>query len=138
MSLIEQSSVIPYCFKKGRLKVMIITSTGDRVWILPKGHLEPNLSPAESAAKEALEEAGVTGKIESDVIFSYQFERNKSLAIRVDVFVLKVECILDDWDESDIRERRLVDFEEAVRLVHYQELKNALKRLPEYLEEQKA
>ena len=80
----------------------------------------------------------MTGTIESDVVYSYQFQRNRSLAVKVDVFVLKIECILDDWEESDIRERKLVDFEDAIKRVHYPELKNALQRLPQHLENRKS
>ena len=57
-----QSSVIPYRIHEGRPEIMVISSRKGKHWIVPKGIVEPDLSPADSAAKEAFEEAGIAGK----------------------------------------------------------------------------
>ena len=46
-------------------EVLLVTTLRTRRWILPKGWPHPGLSLPESAAREALEEAGVTGRIEA-------------------------------------------------------------------------
>ena len=59
----RQSAVIPYRLREGRVEILLITSRKGKRWVVPKGILEPELTPAESAAKEAREEAGVSGRI---------------------------------------------------------------------------
>ena len=58
----KQSAVVPYRLVKNEIEVLLITTRKGR-WIIPKGIIEPELSAAESAAKEALEEAGVKGEV---------------------------------------------------------------------------
>ena len=50
---------------RGRdIEFLLVQSRGGR-WIFPKGSVEAGLSPAQSAALEAFEEAGVRGRIET-------------------------------------------------------------------------
>jgi len=53
----RQSSVIPYRFKHQRIEILLITSSSNKHWVVPKGIHEPGMSARSSAAKEALEEA---------------------------------------------------------------------------------
>ena len=57
----SQSAVIPYRLSKNGLEILLITSLKRKHWIVPKGYIEFNLTPFESAKKEAYEEAGVLG-----------------------------------------------------------------------------
>ena len=54
--------VAALCWRTGLagLEVLLITSRHSKRWILPKGWLQPDLTAAENAAREAFEEAGVT------------------------------------------------------------------------------
>jgi 8-oxo-dGTP pyrophosphatase MutT (NUDIX family) len=45
-------------------------------WTFPKGGVEPGLTPAQSAALEAYEEAGVHGRIEEVAFTSYNLRRS--------------------------------------------------------------
>ncbi|MBZ0261802.1 MAG: hypothetical protein K8F90_14530, partial [Hyphomicrobiales bacterium] len=47
------------------LELLLITSRETRRWVIPKGWPMPEKSPAESAAQEAYEEAGIRGQIEA-------------------------------------------------------------------------
>ncbi|MBF0612424.1 MAG: NUDIX domain-containing protein, partial [Magnetococcales bacterium] len=58
-----QSSVIPVRLVEGKVEVMVISSRKNKRWVVPKGVVEPELTPQESASKEALEEAGITGLV---------------------------------------------------------------------------
>lgn len=76
--------------------------------------------PWETAALEALEEAGVEGEIEHQPIGSYR--TTKSLAIRrtiieVDMYPLHVTHQLDKWQEMKHRHRHWVILPEARRLL---------------------
>ena len=133
MATVEQSAVIPFTREDGEYKIVLVTAMTDRSWIVPKGHLEPDMSPAESAAKEALEEAGVTGRLYPEMITQYGFDL-KGKRILVDLFALEVDAILDDWDEKGERERRHVTLEEALELCPYEDIRKALRDLPEFVE----
>ncbi len=81
----RQSSVLPYRLGKKGLEVLMITSMKRKRWIIPKGIVEPDMTPWDSAAKEALEEAGVEGDVSSQKIGRYHYEKWGGLC-RCDVF----------------------------------------------------
>jgi phosphohistidine phosphatase len=58
-----QSAVLPFRWRDGQLEVLLIGSSSNRHWSLPKGIVEPGLSAAQSALKEAREEAGISGQL---------------------------------------------------------------------------
>jgi 8-oxo-dGTP pyrophosphatase MutT (NUDIX family) len=59
-----QYGVLPYRFSQdAALEILLVTTRGTRRWIVPKGWPIKGLSPIKSAAREAFEEAGVTGRI---------------------------------------------------------------------------
>jgi phosphohistidine phosphatase len=57
-----QSAILPYRLRGDDLEVLVITSRKGTRWVLPKGIVEPGMTAAASAAKEAMEEAGVEGR----------------------------------------------------------------------------
>lgn len=63
--VLRQSGALPYRIKAGKVEVLLVTSTRHKHWIVPKGWIALGLSAAESAAKEALEEAGVCGQVQT-------------------------------------------------------------------------
>ena len=89
-------------------EVLLITSLNTRRWILPKGWLMPDMTLTETAAREAFEEAGVTGAIAGDLVGSYQYLKVKKdgcgAPCSVDVFALEVTEQLADWPEKGTRE----------------------------------
>ncbi|NTU58793.1 MAG: NUDIX hydrolase [Chlorobiaceae bacterium] len=103
---------------------MIVLVTGRRSgkWIIPKGYVEKGMSPAESAAKEAWEEAGVTGKVLEKDIGTYRFSRPSGV-FAVQVFPLEVLEIRDEWQEMHVRRRTVVTPLEAVRLISHEGLR---------------
>lgn len=124
----RQSGAIPYRVRDGGLEILVITSRSRRRWIIPKGVVEPELSPADSAAQEAYEEAGVRGRVGA-AIGAYQVEKWNGVCT-VTVFPMEVTEVLDAWPEAAVRERRWVDLEEACRLVKRPDLEALLRRLP--------
>ena len=124
-----QSGVIPYRVRTGEIEVMLITSRKRKRWVIPKGVVEPDLDPAESAAQEAWEEAGLVGQVSSRSIGHYEYQKWGGVC-RVEVFLLQVGNILADWPEAEVRDRQWLSLEEAAGRVDEQELKRIILALP--------
>jgi 8-oxo-dGTP pyrophosphatase MutT (NUDIX family) len=131
---IDQSGVIPYRVQDGLIQVLLITSVKRKRWIIPKGMVEPGLSAAESAAKEAWEEAGVTGTTSKLPLDHYTYKKWGG-AYWVDVFLLRVETIYEDWPEARFRTRRWLSQEKAAKKVAEIPLKQIIAQLADYLED---
>ncbi len=119
--LCEKSAVIPFLRDGNKIKIMLITSRRKKNWVIPKGGVAKSLSPAESAAKEALEEAGIEGTVFPFQIGEYQRGKWNSI-YRIKVFLFEIKNILPDWKEAAFRKRKLVSIKEANRLVDNPEL----------------
>lgn len=105
--------------------VMLISTRKKKKWTLPKGIIEPGHSPRASAAKEALEEAGIRGQIHGQR-FDY-FEYHKwGGTCTVDVFLMEVSEVLDQWPEKGQRQRILVDPCQAPGLIGREAIKPVL------------
>ncbi|HYQ71419.1 MAG TPA: NUDIX hydrolase, partial [Gammaproteobacteria bacterium] len=95
-----QSSVIPYRLRDGRPEILIISSSQRKHWVVPKGIREPGLTPQESAAKEAWEEAGVEGQVAEDALGSYHCKK-WGATCTVEVFPMEVTRLIpeQEWEE---------------------------------------
>ena len=118
----SQSSVIPYRLSKGRPEILIVSSSKRKHWVVPKGIHEPGLDERESAAKEALEEAGVEGKVSKAAIGSYQYAK-WGATCTVRVFPMEVTRLLPEaeWEERH-RGRKWVTPEQAAERLRQPEL----------------
>ena len=114
--LFRQSAVIPFIRDSGALQIVLITSRSAKKWGIPKGIIERGMSPQASAAKEALEEAGVIGHVSDRLLAEYESEKWGGTC-HVQVFALEVTEIMDSWDEMSQRERAIVDAARAIELV---------------------
>ncbi|MBF0461092.1 MAG: NUDIX hydrolase [Magnetococcales bacterium] len=129
----EQSAVVPVRGQGDGLQILMITSRTGKRWIIPKGVIEPHLSPANSAAKEALEEAGIRGDLLPEMLGTYRYEKWGDIC-HVQVYVMQVTEVLHTWLE-DFRQRAWVDLEDAVGRVRESALQEMLLQLPDYLEQ---
>ncbi|WP_341730610.1 NUDIX hydrolase [Microcoleus sp. EPA2] len=120
--LVEQSGVIPYRLMDGKIEVMLITSSGGKRWVIPKGLIEPDMTPEDSAAKEAWEEAGVLGRVFPDLMGTYEYYKS-GCTWQVDVFLLQVETVVENWPEAYKRKRQWVSIPKAIKRVDEPELK---------------
>lgn len=109
-----QAAAIPYRVVDGRVEVLLVTTRGGR-WTLPKGGIEPGASAEETAAVEALEEAGVVGRVEPTVGDLTLEKRGRLHLVRV--FPLRVATVLDRWEEERVRRRIWVGVAELPRFV---------------------
>lgn len=125
--ILRQSGVLPYQYKNGTFNVLLVTTTSKQEWIIPKGNIEKNLTPRESALKEAVEEAGIKGVITGESIGSYAFQKKKTGRIcSVEVFPMKVEKEMIEWEEKGKRERCWCTPEEAMARVSNTQLKELI------------
>ena len=126
LAAIQQSAVLPYRFRKDRLELLLVTSTGTKRWILPKGHIEPGLSARESAEFEALEEAGVVGTTGPRSIGTYQYQKRPEKGgerCRVRVFAMAVTRVLKSYPEKSKRKRKWVTCKKALQEIQEPELR---------------
>nr|WP_314258787.1 NUDIX hydrolase [uncultured Devosia sp.] len=113
---LRQSGALPYTVLKGRVVFLLVTSRKTGRWIFPKGSISSGMTAWDSAAKEAMEEAGVTGEISSTPIGSYQ-NNDRGVPIEIDLYPLRVEHQMDSWDEMDQRLRHWALLSETRRLL---------------------
>lgn len=129
----EQSAVIPVRRQGKDLKILMITSRKGKRWIIPKGIIEFDLSPADSAAKEALEEAGVVGVVVPEPLGRFSYDKWGGTC-EVQVFVMRVTEVLDHWLE-DFRQRAWLDWEDAMERIEEPALRALLQDLPDHWEQ---
>ncbi len=108
----KQSGVIPVY--KG--KVVLITARGSQRWITPKGSVEWELSAQDSAAKEALEEAGIKGQVFPEEIGTYTYEKMGG-RYKVRLYFMEVTKLKENWDEKHFRKRKLFSPKQAIKKV---------------------
>lgn len=106
---------------------MLVTSRETRRWVTPKGGRIAGRTDAESAAQEALEEAGVEGAITREPVGTFRYlkilKRRAPRWCVVAVYALEVRVEHPTWLEQAERERLWVSREEAVQRVDEADLK---------------
>ena len=99
--------VAAVCYRlRGSSVEFLLVNTSSGKWTFPKGRIDPSLSGSESAAREALEEAGVEGRIEEHHFASYVDTKrafshdNRRCEILVAAYLLEVSSVVAP-EESD-------------------------------------
>jgi 8-oxo-dGTP pyrophosphatase MutT (NUDIX family) len=123
----NQSGVVPYRVINGRIEVLLITTRDRNSWVIPKGGIPQGMSPHDSAAKEAWEEAGVIGQVNTRKLGTYKY-RKRGKTYRVKMYPLPVEAVSKNYPEVGKRKRVWLDVEQAASLVKKTSLKRILKR----------
>lgn len=116
----SQFCALPYRIKDGKPQVLLITSRGTGRWILPKGWPMHMSTPAEAAATEAFEEAGVKGKAIDSVVGFYTYTKTfdgTRYPVVAAVFPVRVDKLLRNWPEKGQRKRKWVSQKKAARLL---------------------
>ena len=130
--LFNQSGVIPYRKDDSGIKILLITSRKGKRWVIPKGVIEEEFTPHESAAHEAFEEAGIRGHISTDPIGEYKYPKWGGMCT-VKVFLLEVREEIDEWPESPFRQRKWMTVTEAVNFVREKALKKMIRNVPVFV-----
>jgi len=88
----DQVAAVCYRIRNRKIEFLLVQTRGGR-WTFPKGGAEAGLTPAQAAALEAFEEAGVHGRIEEARFASYVCKKRGSRGSRArDVVVSAHLC----------------------------------------------
>jgi 8-oxo-dGTP pyrophosphatase MutT (NUDIX family) len=105
----DQFAALPWRMGIG-VEILLITSRETRRWVIPKGWPMGKLTPAQCAAQEAFEEAGVEGMTEGRPFGHYAYgkrlKNGKVRELMVAVYPLRVGREHADWPEKGEREAR--------------------------------
>ena len=127
----QQAGVLAWSEENGTRRFWLVTSRRTRRWVLPKGGIDEGMSAPEAAAQEAFEEAGLIGVMSPDPVGAYQVPKIRPpliWTVRVALYPMRVTQVLNDWQESDQRNRRLVTIEEAAGMIHESEIVDLIRR----------
>lgn len=122
-----QYAALPFRRSAGsEVEVMLVTSRDTGRWVIPKGWPIGRKAPHASAAREALEEAGVVGAVGRDPIGTYSYEKRMSKGVvvvcEVSVFLLEVKRQKKDWPEKGERKCCWFSPAEAAKVVQEPDL----------------
>jgi phosphohistidine phosphatase len=106
-----QSGVLPYKRNK-TIKVCLVKQSGGKYWGIPKGGVENGMTDKVSAMKEALEEAGLQGRIIGKNIGKFAYIK-RGMTQHVKVFLMLVDVAHDVYPESEHRQRKWFTVDEA-------------------------
>ncbi len=120
MEKFDQSGVIPFRRYKGEIEILLVTTLKGN-WTIPKGIIEDNHTPQESALKESVEEAGVWGIVAATEVGSYKFKKWGGTC-SAKVYKMKVTKVFKKWEEDHFRERLWVSIEKAEEMIKKKKL----------------
>ena len=122
----SQYAALCWRMNRGRVEVLLITSRDTGRWVLPKGWPMAGLDPAAAAAREAWEEAGVTGDVTPEPLGLYTYAKvmkdAEDLPCAVTVFPLRVALLAARFPERKERRRKWFSAAKAARKVAEPEL----------------
>jgi 8-oxo-dGTP pyrophosphatase MutT (NUDIX family) len=127
----RQYAALPYRQQDG-LEILLISSRETRRWVIPKGWPMKGKKPHATAAREALEEAGVVGAISKQALGAFQYvkrlKNGAPLLCTVDVFPLLVSVQRPHWPEQHQRTTQWFSAAEAAVAVDEPELRELIER----------
>jgi len=132
-----QAGAIPYRHdSNGRLEILLIRRIDKERWGIPKGLIDPGVSPRETARAEAIEEAGVAGVLSEQPVGFFSFNKKEwDAMVHVTVFLLRVTEIQPEYPEQYRREREWFAFNTAVEVAGRKGLRELLLDVPKLIKE---
>ncbi|MGO4916949.1 NUDIX hydrolase [Pseudogemmobacter sp. W21_MBD1_M6] len=125
-SVRTQFAALCYRIVNGKTQILLITSRASKRWIIPKGWPIGGMTPAQTAEREAYEEAGVTGRADNICVGLYCYskclEDAAAVPVIAAVFPVKVKTILDRFPEQGERRRKWFSVKKAAKKVQEPEL----------------
>lgn len=130
----RQVAALPFRWdERGRVRILMVTSRDTGRWVMPKGWSMEGKTPWRAAEIEALEEAGVTGRISCTPIGTYVYDKvcddGARVSCRVTLFPLIVRNLERHWKERHQRRRRWFSVKGAARAVNEPQLVRILAEL---------
>ncbi|MBV1692526.1 NUDIX hydrolase [Novosphingobium sp. G106] len=127
----QQVGALPYRIgPDGDVEVLLITSRGSGRWIIPKGNPIKGLKAHQVAAREAFEEAGISGNPSIRSLGRFYSVKQRAgqpeAETEITVYPLLVTEQFQDWPERPQRKRRWLSPIAASHLVEDAGLKRIL------------
>jgi 8-oxo-dGTP pyrophosphatase MutT (NUDIX family) len=127
-----QYAALPYRSGEGAdREVLLVTSRKTRRWIIPKGWPLEGKPPHATAAREALEEAGLVGTVTKQPIGSYSYVKRAkggdAIECEVHVFPMEVTAQKRRWQERGEREMQWFSIADAAAAVDDPALANLIR-----------
>lgn len=126
--MFRQSGVIPYRIRSRTVEILLVTTSSGNRWVIPKGWISLFMSPSDSAAKEAWEEAGIVGSVIAPAIGEYQI-RKWGYPCQVKVFLMQVQAVANQYPEAKQRQRQWYSLDKAIKRVKDPELQGLLSQV---------
>jgi 8-oxo-dGTP pyrophosphatase MutT (NUDIX family) len=123
----KQYGAIPFIRGENGIEVILVTSASG-YWIFPKGQHEKAHGKSGTAKLEALEEAGVKGKIFKKHAYRTKVIIRSGEQVRLTLYPLEVRTFSIKWKEASRRQRRVVSIEEAKKLITSDKLMRCLEK----------
>ncbi len=126
----SQFSALCYRIVRDKPQILLITSRKTGRWIVPKGWPMDGLTPAQCAAQEAWEEAGVVGKPQDRCLGLYSYNKGPSsggLPCVAMIYPVKVKSLAQDFPEKKQRRRKWFSPKKAAARVSEPELARILR-----------
>ena len=121
-----QVAALPWRKTEAGVEIMLITSRDTGRWVLPKGWPEVDEDLGGAAAREAGEEAGISGAVARKEVGRYYYNKMRSsgeaVPCEVLVFPLEVDMVADKWKEKRQRKRKWVKPADAARMLNEPDL----------------
>ncbi|WP_208988552.1 NUDIX hydrolase [Labrenzia sp. VG12] len=128
-----QIAALCHRMREGKVEVLLVTSKSTRRWILPKGWPILSRRAHRTAAIEAFEEAGVTGRVHKNPFASFSSykggEAGLKLRTEILVFLVDVESEAEEFPDSAERDVRWVSIKDAVRMTNEPGLIDVFRKL---------
>ncbi len=122
-----QFAVLAYRVVKDKVQICLVTSRGTGRWIVPKGWPMPGQTPAEAAAMEAWEEAGLKGRVHPQSLGLFSYDKRidgAALPVIAVVYAMKVKRAHSDWPEAGERRRKWMGLKKAANRLSDPELRH--------------
>jgi len=131
--VLRQAGAIPFRHEDRGMRVLLITSRDTGRWVIPKGGVDHGHTATQAAEIEALEEAGIKGKLHPTPLGFYTYGKRLRSGIvqptSVEVYALEFEKQLKKWPERSERRFEWMDVSAAVAAVEEQGLGLLMLRL---------
>lgn len=126
-----QFAALCYRVKGRKVQILLVTTRRTGRWIMPKGWPIDAMTPQQSVAQEAWEEAGVTGRVDARPLGLYSYTKMLDdedwLPCVAMLYPLRVKSLARDFPEKGQRKRKWVNRKQAAALVGEPELARMLR-----------
>lgn len=121
-----QAAALPWRRTETGIHILLITSRETGRWVLPKGWPKAGELLCDTAAREAGEEAGITGRVSGEEVGRFHYAKTRSggapVPCEVLVYPMEIDRVANHWKEEGQRNRLWVSPAAAAGMVHEPDL----------------